>query len=504
MNFLGINLRVHDANISLSIDNKIKYLKIEREFQLKHAGCINLYFIEYILNKWNISPDKINAIAYTGDMNIPFLTTNSWNNSNEVVEELKPKNYYLEKFKCPFFKIDHHYAHVLSKWPVVNRTDIDMVCDAMGDFEDTYSVFKNENIIKKIEREEASSFGICLNNMASSLEVTGQWQDLAGKLMGLKSYGKIDHDYINNFKNDIRELDRLYNVRTYYRTKTNLEKNELNRLASCHFKSEQMILNHFKTFCKTDDIISYSGGVAQNAVLKSLLKKNFKNLHVLPHSPDDGLSLGLIEFLRKHYKQPNFDNSNFPFWQDDIAPTTNPSDKTIKQVSEFLAQGKIIAWYQGHGELGPRALGNRSILINPLIKDAKQILNNRVKKREWFRPFGASILEEHTNKYFNFNDKSEYMLYVADVLDKDKFSSITHADGTCRIQTVNKNNNYFNQLLYEFNKLTGIPMLINTSLNVNGKPIASKPIDALELFENSDIDYLIIGNEIYKKPVFHT
>jgi carbamoyltransferase len=499
MNLLGINLRMHDANISLSIDANVKYLKIEREFQLKHAGCVNLCFIEHVLNKWNINSDQIDAVAYTGDMNIPFLSTNSWDNSNLIIEELKPKNWYLEKFKCPFFKIDHHYAHALSRWPVVNETDIDMVCDAMGDFEDTYSIFKNENIIKKFEREEAASFGICLNNMASALEVTGQWQDLAGKLMGLKAYGKIDYEYISNFSDNITQLDKLYNRRTYYRTKTNLEKNELNRLASCHFKSEQMILNHFKKFCKEEDVISYSGGVAQNAVLNTLLKKHFKNLNVLPHSPDDGLSLGLIEFLRKHFKQPVFDKSNFPYWQDDIAPKTSPTDKTIKKVSEFLAQGKIIAWYQEHGELGPRALGNRSILMNPLVKDARQVLNDKVKKREWFRPFGASILETHTNKYFNFNHKSEYMLYVADVLDKDKFSAITHVDGTCRIQTVNENNNYFNQLLEEFNKLTGIPMLINTSLNVNGKPIASRPIDALELFDGSAIDYLVIGDEIYKK-----
>jgi carbamoyltransferase len=317
--------------------------------------------------------------------------------------------------------------------------------------------------------------------------------------MGLKSYGKIDHEYINNFNDDIKEINNLFNQRKYYITKTNIEKNELNRLASLHFKSEQMILNHFKNFCNKEDIISYSGGVAQNAVLNTLLKNNFKNLEVLPHSPDDGLSLGLIEFLRKQYKQPTFDKSNFPFWQDDIAPKTNPTDKTIKQISEFLAQGKIVAWYQGQGELGPRALGNRSILMNPLVKDARQILNDKVKKREWFRPFGASILEEHTNKYFNFNHKSEYMLYVANVLDKDKFSAITHIDGTCRIQTVNENNNYFNQLLYEFDKLTGVPLLINTSLNTNGKPIASSPVDALDLFSNSAIDCLIIGNEIYSK-----
>jgi carbamoyltransferase len=499
MILLGISLRAHDANISLSINNKVKYLKLEREIQIKHAGCINLCYIDYVLNKWNLKSDQVDAVAYTADMNYPFLSTNSWDSSQLLVDEVKPKHWYLEKFKCPFFRIDHHYAHTLSKWPIISETDIDMVCDALGDYEDTYSIFKNENIIKRYEREEARSIGVCLNNMGESLNVSGEWLDIAGKLMGLKSYGEIDYEYIDKFSDDISQSFKLFNQRNYYRTKTNLKKNELNRLASCHFKSEKIMLNHFSKFCNLNDIISYSGGVAQNVIINTSLKNRYKNLHIPPHSPDDGLSLGLIEFLRKHYNQPAFDKSNFPFWQDDVAPKTNPTDKTIKQVSELLAQGKIIAWYQGHGELGPRALGNRSILMNPLVKNARQTLNDNVKKREWFRPFGASILEEYTNKYFNFNHKSEYMLYVADVLDKDKFSAITHVDGTCRIQTVNENNNYFYHLLHEFNRITGIPMLINTSLNINGKPIASKPLDALELYDNSAIDFLIIGNEIYNK-----
>ena len=306
MNFLGINLRLHDSNISLSIDDKVKYFKFEREFQQKHLGGIHFYLLNYVFNKWNIDFNNIDAIAYTCDMNIPSLGRNTWHSQDSLYEEFKPKDWFLDKFKCPIFRIDHHYAHALSKWPVVENTDADFVNDALGDFEDTYSIFKKEKKIKKIERQEANSFGICLNNMASSLDVTGQWQDLAGKLMGLKSYGKIDYEYINNFSNKIQDLDKLFNQRTYYKIKTNLEKNELNRLASCHFKSEQIILAHFKNYCNKDDIISYSGGVAQNAVINTLLKNNFKNLHVLPHSPDDGLSLGLIEFLRNYYKQKKF------------------------------------------------------------------------------------------------------------------------------------------------------------------------------------------------------
>jgi len=165
-----------------------------------------------------------------------------------------------------------------------------------------------------------------------------------------------------------------------------------------------------------------------------------------------------------------------------------------------LANGKIVGWYQGKGEIGPRALGNRSILLNPLIKNGKQILNEKVKKREHFRPYGASIIESHTSNFFDCNFSSEYMLYAVKIKNKDLFPCISHIDNTCRIQTVSNNQNqiYYN-LLNNFFEKTGVPMLLNTSLNINGKPIASTKKDAMELFKNSDMDILCFGNEIYKK-----
>ena len=138
--------------------------------------------------------------------------------------------------------------------------------------------------------------------------------------------------------------------------------------------------------------------------------------------------------------------------------------------------------------------------MNPSIKNGKNILNERVKKREWFRPFGVSVLENHVKKYFNFEGTSEYMLYVTEIKDKENFPSITHIDGTCRIQTVNyENNNLYYLLLNKFYELTGIPMLLNTSLNVNGFPICSKPVYAMQIFNNSEMNLLVIGNEIYIK-----
>ena len=502
MNFLGISLRAHDANITYSTGNKIKYFKFEREFQIKHYGNTNYYLLEYILNKWNIDVNEIDAIAYVGDMNFYNLSSssdNSWFDSSIMYEKFKPESFYYEKFKCPFFRINHHYAHSLSMWPLIDKTDVDFVCDALGDLEDTYSVFKNNERIKNFEMEEASSFGIMLNQQAHKFNISGHWQDLAGKLMGLKSYGKVDYEYINLFKDDIKEMFSLFIDRKYYRTKTLLEKNELNRLASCHFKAEQMILNHFKNYAKSDDAISFTGGVSQNSVLNTVLKSKFQNLHIPPHGTDDGLSLGLIEFLRQHYNQEPFEKTNFPFWQDDYSPEREPSDEIIFKTAELLAQNKIVGWYQGNGEIGPRALGNRSILMNPTFMNGRHILNQNVKKREWFRPFGASILEEYSKNYFDLNYKSEYMLYVSNVKEKQKFNSITHIDGTCRIQTVGNNFKTFKRLLDKFYKITGIPMLLNTSMNINGKPLASKSTDALEFFSDTGLDILVIGNELYKK-----
>jgi carbamoyltransferase len=496
MNFLGISFRNHDANLSYSYGNKIKYIKFEREFNQKHFGCVDYYFIQYVLDKWKINILDIDAVAYVTDMSFIGLP----HYSNDLIEELKPNNWFFKKFKCPFFKLDHHFTHMLSLWPLTDKSDVEFVLDGMGDFEKTYSIFKNKKFFKSWDRDDAESMGRMLGSLANSNNVSGHGLDLAGKLMGLKSYGKINYDFCNLFENNIEEIQKLFSDRKYYAFNNNEEKNALNRLASIHYKCENIILDFFKNHANKNNTITYSGGIAQNSVINGILKKEFPNLIIPPHCPDDGLSLGLIEFLRTYYKQDLFEKTNFPYWQDDIAPTSFPSLETINKTAELLASNKIVGWYQGHGELGPRALGNRSILMNPLIKNGKEILNNRVKKREWFRPFGATILEECVSKYFNFQGKSEYMLFVTEILEKEKFPSITHTDNTCRIQTLNyENNNFYYLLLNKFFKLTGIPILLNTSLNINGSPICSKPFQALQLFQNTELDALVIGNELYIK-----
>jgi carbamoyltransferase len=166
-------------------------------------------------------------------------------------------------------------------------------------------------------------------------------------------------------------------------------------------------------------------------------------------------------------------------------------------VAEQLSKGKIVAWYQGNGEIGPRALGNRSLLMDPRIINGKDVIN-KIKKRENYRPFGASVLEEYQDKFFDIKWHDDYMLYVSNVI-VDQFPPITHIDGTCRIQTVKENNYYFRKLLLSFYDITGCPILLNTSFNMAGKPICSTIEEALNIFRNTDIDLLVIGNDVYEK-----
>jgi len=228
-------------------------------------------------------------------------------------------------------------------------------------------------------------------------------------------------------------------------------------------------------------------------------KEKRKNLFIPPHCNDEGLSLGVVEFLRLYFNQEKFSNDKFPYWQSDESPNSDPSIETIKKTAKFLDEGKIVGWYQGNGEIGARALGNRSILMNPTVKNGKKILNNKVKHREWFRPFGASILEDEVSNYFHWNETSPYMLYVMNILDKNSFLPITHVDGTCRVQTVSSDLCNYYSLIEEFKTLSGIPMVLNTSLNNGGKPISGSINDAINLFSSTEIDVLVVGDEIYKK-----
>ena len=494
MKFLGLRLCEHDSNISFADGKDVKYYKSERDYQIKHHGFCDLSQWSLILDRWNIDPKDVDAIGIVIDsFKHPYLNINEKN----LYDKIDIPLFKDLGFTCPVYRIDHHFAHTLSIWPLKKNVDRHFVFDGFGDEYITHSLFQGWEREKYYNDQEAPSFGKILSEFGALYGLSGSQYDMAGKVMALKAYSKMttEERQINKktaSRFNIQFLDKLWDKNILNELKTDQDK--IDFISMSHEITEDIFAQYFSENC--DDVVSYSGGVAQNVVINEKIKRKVKDVIIPPHCNDEGLSLGIIEFLRIHYEQEKFERTQFPFWQDDEAPNSRPSLETIKATAKYLADGKIVAWYQGHGEVGPRALGNRSILLNPSLRNGKDLINRRVKNREWFRPFGASVLLEEVSNYFEWEGESPYMLFAVDVKDKKRFPAITHADGTCRIQTVSNQLEDYHRLIKEFSNITGIPMLLNTSLNVGGKPIAGRISNALELFHSKDIDVLVVGDEI--------
>ena len=188
----------------------------------------------------------------------------------------------------------------------------------------------------------------------------------------------------------------------------------------------------------------------------------------------------------------------------EIPHEIHDGEELCATVCDALAEGKVVGWFQGKMEFGPRALGNRSILATPARAEIKEIVNAKVKGREEFRPFGASVLEEEAGRFFVDATTSPFMQKVFAVIpeQKEKIPAVVHRDGTCRIHTVAKGtNDPYRRLLESFQSNTGLPLLLNTSFNTRGEPIVSNPREAYECFANSGLDLLVLGNHVVTEKI---
>jgi carbamoyltransferase len=287
-----------------------------------------------------------------------------------------------------------------------------------------------------------------------------------------------------------------------------------------------------------------AGGVALNCVANGRLlrEKIFDRIWIQPAAGDAGGALGAALTAWHHVAdKPRTSTGRdrqhasllgpaYPiehFIDLENVPARHLSDEELfATVTELLAQGKIVAWFQGRMEFGPRALGNRSILADPRVSDMQRRLNLKVKFRESFRPFAPAVLVERVSEFFEFNQPSPYMLIVAPVKaelrtetadressDEDlagrveavrsSIPAVTHLDYSARVQTVaTEDNPRFHELLRHFAQRTGCPVLVNTSFNIRGEPPVCTPTDALQCFQRTEIDYLVIGNHLFDKSDF--
>jgi len=281
------------------------------------------------------------------------------------------------------------------------------------------------------------------------------------------------------------------------------------------------VLRHFKRETGQSNLC-LAGGVALNCTVNGAVQRSriFRNLFIQPAAGDDGSALGAALYVQRQ-REPEQKNHKMglPLW----GPSFNDQEirqvlknrrdcrnvyfasveKLTREISSRLAQGQIVAWFQGCMEFGPRALGNRSILADPRNAGMGDRINSLVKKREAFRPFAPVVTKESAAEFFQIKagdeDMYAYMIMVTQVRPafRKKLPAITHVDGSARVQTVDKGHNpHLWQLLTEFERLSGMPILLNTSFNVKGQPIVCTPEEALDTFLFAKMDVLVMGNYV--------
>ena len=369
------------------------------------------------------------------------------------------------------------------------------------------------------------------------------------KLMGLSAYGKPKYyDLIMENLVDVKDdgsvhLNMKYFSFTYDKVMTNQNFSDLFGItprkedsnaeqihydiaASAQLVLEEILLSmvnhvHKKTGMKN---LCLGGGVALNGVVNYRILKEgpFENLHIPPSPGDAGSAVGCAQYLYYCHKKnkrkmehnaemiqnnvyvgPSHSNDEIKSFLDmnKIHHKYLETDSLLETTAQLIAEGNVVGWYQGKMEWGPRALGNRSILADPRNAEMKYTLNEKIKHRESFRPFAPCILEEHLSEYFDIDIPSPYMLFVAPVKKPEKIPAVTHVDGTSRLQTVSKDTNpLYYDLIKEFYKITDVPVLINTSMNVRGEPIVNTLEQAYNMIIKTDMDYLVMGNYTIKKP----
>jgi carbamoyltransferase len=292
-----------------------------------------------------------------------------------------------------------------------------------------------------------------------------------------------------------------------------------NIAAALQLRVEEIIIKQLKYLKKKYKVnnLCISGGVGLNCSLNGKISENkiFKEIFVQPASGDSGVAIGAAILSNNKNTHKVFKSTrNFYLGYSENKKKIKNNLKKFKlkyeyldnkifyETAKLLKNGKIIGWFQNRAEFGPRALGNRSILCKPYPSSMRDYLNKKVKFREEFRPFAPAILEEQLNEYFDINQKSEHMLIACRVKRNKKkiIPATVHIDNSCRVQSVNKQLNFqFWSLLNEFNNITGVPVLLNTSFNIKGMPIVNSSEDAIECFLKYKIDCLVIDNFLVRK-----
>ena len=454
-----------------------------------------------------------------------------------------------------FHYIEHHLAHIASAfYPSKLEKANGLSIDGSGDFVSfAYAKCEDNKIIIKNKNYFPNSLGIFYHAMTQFLGYKNYGDEY--KIMGLAAYGEpiyfekikknlfkknnqlfdLNLDFFNHHRKKFKyiadenlTIDEIFNskLKKLFSKEMSHEEFEKNFACSVQKTYEFFFKKIINKIIKEDysKNIVYSGGCALNSSAnKFITDKNdkFQNIFINCAPGDNGGALGAAFVVANSYNL-KLTNITTPYLgkefsknhikdilENEIYKTKinynyiESDDELFKIASKYIAEGKVVGWFQGKMEFGPRALGNRSILADPRNPNMKDIINKKIKRRESFRPFAPSVLEKFQSEWFEGNYFSPYMSSLATVRREKRkiIPAVTHFDNTARLQTVNDHyNSKYSNLLNHFYKLTNVPVLLNTSFNEN-EPIVFKPEEALECILRTDMDVIFINNFLIKKLV---
>jgi carbamoyltransferase len=531
---------VHGAGATLIVDGQLVGAASQERFtRRKYDGNFPDLALQSLLSRAGLTSNDVDHVAYVTNL--------------ALIDHAHAQRFLQSQFaRAKLVTVNHHLAHASASF-YTSGWDNSLVftLDAAGDREhynhytnSTLSVMTAQGTVRKLYNSYNSfndnpdwinyfSLGDFYNDvsMMSIGLAVGQLpfrESAAGRAMGLAALGHAD---LVDLPNPFRvvqptpwDLPVILVQRSHYMSLAPvLEQHQPGDImAWAQQVFEQTLEQYFQQLpdWARNSRLCLGGGCALNILANSRLARSgmFERVWINPAPNDDGLALGAalwaaqgleqqpvtlpanLGCLGAEYSDAEIMHEYHTHWSQQFQHLHGPDADTVGITARLLADHRLVAWFQGRSEYGPRALGNRSILANP-TRDLRQHLNHNVKYREPWRPYAAMVLEHSLDQWFDAPTAvHHYMLFAAHTRDPRALPGVTHHDGTCRVQTVNSEiNAKATDLLSQFHALTGVPVLLNTSFNTQrGEPIVESPRDAFASCANSGVDYLVMGRHIFK------
>ncbi|MGK7222353.1 carbamoyltransferase family protein [Kocuria flava] len=540
MNFLGINAIFHDPAAALVVDGEVVAAAEEERFSRRKHGKRPVPFsawelpeqaMRWCLEDAGLTPEDLDAVGYSFDPSIaaeipddPYdpVRVDYARRAPGFLAEALPG---LDRGKVRF--VEHHVAHAASAGLAApSRTSSVLVVDGRGEAHSHLAGRYRDGRLEILHRQALpESLGLLYESLTDHLGFLRSSDEF--KVMALASYGEP------RFLPELRELVRATGDGGFRAQAPDWTRFAPRRVddgtwggdhadlaASVQAVVEEVLVDlatwlHGQT---GDRVLTMAGGTALNCVANSRIWREtpFEEVWVQPASGDSGTALGAALHLAQEAGElgaPQPTAALGRSWSDDElarwlttaqVPFTTPED-LAGEVADVLADNGVVAWFDGRSEFGPRALGRRSLIANPMHAENLERLND-VKGREQFRPVAPMVLAERAEEIFSGGPiPSPFMLFVHDVAPewRERIPTVTHVDGTARIQTVtDEDNPGIAALLRAVDERTGVPVVVNTSLNTAGRPMVDDPRDALELFGSAPVAALVLGPHLVRRAAF--